>query len=330
MSDNIWQRFKLLLTRELNNAYEDATEAALRCVIRAAEDAEREQPQERPAFVYEDDEPLDLGEPVQLRPQGLPPLDETVVEVCIAKANAYVSRWDGLRAALTHYRERVERPLREELDTYQRLAKNDTDALFDERDKRGKVEAEADRLRAELNQYDERGHDARNEIEGLRAELAALKAQPADAEQLARRFHDTYERLAPSFGYETRDDTKVFDPASKNGRLMVAVCGELGEFVKARPAESGERQRLIDMARYYGGQSASGLVHVRADDMRRIATLLESPAPARESLGRRWAVLHPDGRFYCTSDVEASAQHDARYIGGTVIECDLVPVEGEP
>lgn len=47
--------------------------------------------------------------------------------------------------------------------------------------------------------------------------------------ELAIVFHETYERLAPSFGYETRPDTKQFDPTSKNGRLMVAVCGELLE-----------------------------------------------------------------------------------------------------
>lgn len=39
----------------------------------------------------------------------------------------------------------------------------------------------------------------------------------------AREFHDTYERLAPSFGYETRPDTKAFDPESPNGQLMIAV-----------------------------------------------------------------------------------------------------------
>ena len=44
---------------------------------------------------------------------------------------------------------------------------------------------------------------------------------------LARRFHEAYERLAPSFGYETRKDTREFDPTTPNGRLMVAVCSEL-------------------------------------------------------------------------------------------------------
>src|SRR5688572_23299037 len=31
-----------------------------------------------------------------------------------------------------------------------------------------------------------------------------------EAESLARRFHEAYERLAPSFGYATRTDTKEF------------------------------------------------------------------------------------------------------------------------
>lgn len=41
--------------------------------------------------------------------------------------------------------------------------------------------------------------------------------------ELAVFFHDTYEHLAPSYGYETREDTKNFDPNSRNGQLMVAV-----------------------------------------------------------------------------------------------------------
>ena len=56
--------------------------------------------------------------------------------------------------------------------------------------------------------------------------------------ELAIKFHETYERLAPSFGYETRVDTKVFDPESKNGRLMVAVCHELIEELEGPLAEA--------------------------------------------------------------------------------------------
>lgn len=41
---------------------------------------------------------------------------------------------------------------------------------------------------------------------------------------LALKFHRYYEGLAPEYGYETKEETKVFDPTSKNGKLMVAVC----------------------------------------------------------------------------------------------------------
>ena len=48
-----------------------------------------------------------------------------------------------------------------------------------------------------------------------------------EAEELARKFHDTYERLAPLYGYETRKETREFDPKTANGKLMIAVCGEV-------------------------------------------------------------------------------------------------------
>lgn len=44
---------------------------------------------------------------------------------------------------------------------------------------------------------------------------------------LAVLFHHTYEKLAPESGYETRKETRVFDPESPNGRLMIAVCAEI-------------------------------------------------------------------------------------------------------
>lgn len=57
-------------------------------------------------------------------------------------------------------------------------------------------------------------HTSREEIE---------KAYP-EAYKLARKFHILYEQNAPIFGYETRTETKEFDPSSPNGRLMAYVC----------------------------------------------------------------------------------------------------------
>lgn len=45
--------------------------------------------------------------------------------------------------------------------------------------------------------------------------------------EIARLFHEAYERLAPTFGYETRPETRAFDPESPNGKLMVAVVSEV-------------------------------------------------------------------------------------------------------
>ena len=36
-----------------------------------------------------------------------------------------------------------------------------------------------------------------------------------------------YERLAPEYGYVTREETKVSNPDSPNGQLMIAVCSEV-------------------------------------------------------------------------------------------------------
>jgi hypothetical protein len=49
------------------------------------------------------------------------------------------------------------------------------------------------------------------------------------AEDLARLFHEAYERLAPSFGYETREASRTTWELvpDRNKRLMIAVCAEL-------------------------------------------------------------------------------------------------------
>lgn len=78
---------------------------------------------------------------------------------------------------------------------------------------------------------------------------AALQQQEAgsgltsfrDAQALAARFHEAYERLAPSFGYETRPETRALDLQSANGRLMVAVCQELALRSLPHAAERGRQ-----------------------------------------------------------------------------------------
>jgi len=58
-----------------------------------------------------------------------------------------------------------------------------------------------------------------------------------DSNKLAAKFHETYERLAPLFGYETRAETRAFDPSSANGKLMIAVCADMRATLTQQPAE---------------------------------------------------------------------------------------------
>lgn len=52
--------------------------------------------------------------------------------------------------------------------------------------------------------------------------------------ELAQKFHETYERLAPGFNYNTRKSSAVpwKDVPAKNKQLMVAVCREILYFLK--------------------------------------------------------------------------------------------------
>lgn len=71
-------------------------------------------------------------------------------------------------------------------------------------------------------------------------------ASEATPESLARLFHETYERLAPSFGYETREASAVpwEDVPEPNKSLMVAVAGEV--FAHCNPAFVLELVREVE------------------------------------------------------------------------------------
>ena len=45
--------------------------------------------------------------------------------------------------------------------------------------------------------------------------------------EITKKFHDTYEKLASEYTYEPREDTKVFDINSNNGKLMYATVNEI-------------------------------------------------------------------------------------------------------
>jgi hypothetical protein len=79
-------------------------------------------------------------------------------------------------------------------------------------------------------------------------------------ERLARFFHDTYEILAPRFGYETRPETREFDPKSKNGRLMITVCSAV--LIRFKIALDAEREQVKFWQREHAAAHAR---HIQAE-----------------------------------------------------------------
>jgi len=51
----------------------------------------------------------------------------------------------------------------------------------------------------------------------------------SSADDMAQKFHEAYERLAPEYNYETRKESAVpwEDVPEDNRQLMTAVCREL-------------------------------------------------------------------------------------------------------
>jgi hypothetical protein len=75
-----------------------------------------------------------------------------------------------------------------------------------------------------------------------------IEKNPEEATELALLFHNTYEKLAPSFGYETKLDTRKFDFKSNNGKLMIAVCDEILKWQAERMYSDEEVENIAKFA----------------------------------------------------------------------------------
>ncbi len=66
----------------------------------------------------------------------------------------------------------------------------------------------------------------------------AQKQEGLEAEQLAKLFHETYERFAPQFGYETREESRKEwqNVPWRNRQLMIAVAKEILAIRSLRPS----------------------------------------------------------------------------------------------
>lgn len=70
---------------------------------------------------------------------------------------------------------------------------------------------------------------AKQNLLGGSPPIHTRRSSVPDAESVARLFHDSYERLAPAFGYETREASRVpwESVPERNKRLMIAVAAEV-------------------------------------------------------------------------------------------------------
>ena len=97
-----------------------------------------------------------------------------------------------------------------------------------------------------------------------------------DEVKLAKLFHQVYEDLAPSFGYETRTDTKEFDEEAKNGKLMIATCKAILPEILASQLDAlvrllHSKSNILEQEAYgYYVQNNINLMHERNDVARAI------------------------------------------------------------
>lgn len=113
--------------------------------------------------------------------------------------------------------------------------------------------------------------------EGKPDDLDKLTADPAEA--LAQQFHEAYERLAPSFGYETREASAKpwAEVPDNNRRLMTAVCAELldrREYPQAEADTAGDPAGLdaaIEAA--WRSTIAAGWLHKAAGPLGKMITV---------------------------------------------------------
>lgn len=102
------------------------------------------------------------------------------------------------------------------------------------------------------------------------------------SEQLAKLFHQIYERRAAEFGYVTRTDSRRFDRGSHNGKLMIAVCDEILTWFDLK---------------------------VTADEIARLDGLINSPETANFLEGVKREAAHQRERWGAPHDREKSAEH---------------------
>lgn len=99
------------------------------------------------------------------------------------------------------------------------------------------------------------------------------------AEEVAKSFHEAYERLAPSFGYKTRDESAVpwEQVPEQNKMLMIAVAEEVSKGMITV-------QSLFDQLEEWGGAIATIAVRDGEDRAIRAVVAVEGIPEAEDIL----------------------------------------------
>lgn len=146
------------------------------------------------------------------------------------------------------------------------------------------------------------------------------------AARLAEAFHSAYERLAPSFGYETREDTKTFSPDSQNGKLMIATCADIlssNQLITTAEADARVEAAVQKALREHAGREETG-ESITEKYLRRYPQSKKTKAweGAMVYLRTQNGIWRPDGHGYTVNFSEAWAMplSDARKIVSGIYE----------
>jgi aryl-alcohol dehydrogenase-like predicted oxidoreductase len=155
----------------------------------------------------------------------------------------------------------------------------------------------------------------------------------SEASELAQRFHETYERLAPSFGYSTREaSAKPWAEVPENNRqLMTAVCAEIlaSRPVPVEDAELVERMRREGKKLREAEANLKGVVTMRlesakwlADDFDEAAARLTALSAENAALSARNAVVETiaERAIAAVADAEREADWNIPTFGPTTSE----------
>ena len=166
------------------------------------------------------------------------------------------------------------------------------------------------------------------------------------AEQIAQAFHESYERLAPEHGYETREaSAKPWEEVpEQNKGLMVAVVGDLLERGAVRDPDEVDAMRTIVAAlAIYGEEANLGALVEKARALNEASPATLNPPVATEPAGHtvevykdaggdyRWRRKAANGEVVADSGEGYVHAADARRMAGTLNQgAEVVDLTREP